>query len=569
MFKLINNKDSKLFSNSMFIKNPDFFKDSVAFFDAYSNLCEKEIDEIPNYCVYPNGRYCLDGICLFLKTYASEFDFCTIDLSIEYLKTLYYAIASLSKDGKTVEKELIMSEYLVYKDANEKHYNRVKKEYLKTKKEHDENLLKFDNKNNKQTKYFMLSNVFKIFATVAIILSFAIAILPTTFYFIGKLELKKTLILVIAILAIGLFLKIEFKMLYNYYSNLAKDEAYLLQTLKRNKDASFYAFNDVKIKNSKIICDYYEYSNGLESAQLAKKLEFDKVLKLARKHNFKSFNLKNDILNLDMKQQEEIYDILERFLRVGANTVDKLETFYDEINTKDFLKFNKLIRYNFINKFIADATVSGKWKLNVNGSQVNPFGIDVKALAEEKIAFLPSEKELFLSTRLNVFFNTKYAKKLKNLQIKNIKDETTYNFVKMEYIEHFYDVDELNNMEQLLASDKNSKEIIISEELRQTKKQIPKLVKLKLGLLKSKIIRNSLGNKDFAKIKQVIENYENTLLDVDNISQNINIISEKTVENKNFIKTLFECDEIRDLGNNEVLCVVGDKSYKGFRLSNI
>ena len=48
MFKLINSQDSKVFSSSKFIKNADFFKDEIAFFDAFDLLCEKNIDDIQN-----------------------------------------------------------------------------------------------------------------------------------------------------------------------------------------------------------------------------------------------------------------------------------------------------------------------------------------------------------------------------------------------------------------------------------------------------------------------------------------------------------------------------------------
>jgi len=551
MFKLINASDAKVFSGSKFIKNAEFFKDSLAFFDAYSALCEKNFEEIPNYCLFQNKNFCLEGVCLFIKNYASEFEFSTIDLSIDYLKTLYYAIAALSDDGEVVVRDVVVNEFLVYKETNKKYHKNIIKEYDRTEKKYNDDLNIYNKTNNKYAKYFMSARIVDIFATLVIIFSLFFAIFPVAFYFSGKILLKSMIVYVVATVLIGIILRFEFKMIMRYLSNIASEEAYSLQTLKKNKNESFAAFNDIQTKFSKVLCEHYEYNNNIVELEFAKKLSFDDVLALAKKNDIKSFNIKRDVLKIDEKQQEHIFEILDRILAVEPANEGRFENLYNEILANDYLKFNNLIKFNFLNKFIEIANVTNRWHLVMKDAQVEPFDVDVKMLVDESIIFVPNNKTESLNIDLGMFFKTKYAKKLKNLNLKNIKDENSFYQVKLENFSRFFV--------------KNKKD----DKLKNNK--LPKLINLRLKIIKNRIMSNTLGDDMFFKVREIVKNYEKTIHigDLDDVDDEQLLLDEKTNENKEFVRALFECDEIRDLGNDEVLCIVGEKSFRGFKFSNI
>ena len=532
MFKLINKDDAKVFAGSKFIKNADYFKDAFAFFDAYSLLCEKQTTDLPSYCVYDDGSLCLEGVCLFLKSYAAEFGFKTIDLSIDYLKILYYSISALSKDFETVSRGLLDNEYLVYKNANIKYFEKVKAEFDQVEKVHKGNVEKFNNSNNKHAKYFMSARILDILATVIIIFSFLFAIFPVSFYLVERLALKNAVVYSVAILLIGLILKIQLKIYVKYLSDMAMDEAYKLQTLKINKNDSLKIFEEFKVKNSKIVCEYYGFSSKL----IAASFDFDSILALAKKSEFKFVNLRQDVLEKEKNIQDEIYDVVDRILRVQATDYGRFENLYNEINSKDHLKFNKLIRFNFVDKFIDCAKVSKNWKLDLNNSQVDPFDIDAKQVANEKIKFLTNDNSKTLEMSLNSFLDSKIAKKQRSMQLKNIKDEYSFNNAKMEYINHF---DE----------------------------KIPELFELKFDIIKNRVICNSLGEDVFFKLKNIINDYEKAN-EKDVVKESDSATDVVEAENQE-IRNLFECDEVLDLGNGEVLCKVDDQAFKGFRLTNI
>lgn len=568
MFRLINKDDSKVFSCSMFIKNADFFKDEIAFFDAFSNLCEKNINEIPNYCAYHSGKFCLEGVCLFFKTYASELGFKTIDLSIGYLKVLYYAIAAHSKDGETVDKDMVLNEYLVYKDANEKQVAAINDKLIRTEKAYGETKSKFEQKNDRYAKLFVTAKVLSIVSTIVVILSFISAMIPVALYYAEKIAFRKMLFIAVGVLMIGLILKFEFKMISKYLAELAMDEAYALQSLKKNKDETFVILSGIKIKNSKILCEYYEYLKGLDDNIFETRHGFDEILRLAVKNNIMSFNIMADVLKIDENHQKEVYSILDRLANVEVSDIGRLENIYRDIENKDYLKYNNLVKFSFLTRFIENAHESKHWRLDFGTVKTNPFDVNVKEIAEAQIAYLPSEHEMMISSRLNIFFGTKYAKKHKYLQLKNIKNETGFYLSKVEYINHFYDYSKLKASVEDVFDNRAENQLKPYEELRQEARQIPAFVNLKLALIKNRLICNTLGEQEFLKIKNIVSVYEKTQ---DASFEKLNAkswISEHTEENKNFIHTLFGCT-VKDIGNGEVLCMFGDQQIRGYKLANI
>ena len=119
MAPLIDKDDYKVMKNTKFVKNAVFYKDMFAFYDAYTLILNSEKTKLPNYCFLLNGNYCLEGICLLMSDYASELSFESLKLSLDYLKTIYYTIASFSDDENLPEKSVIEEEFEMYKKASE------------------------------------------------------------------------------------------------------------------------------------------------------------------------------------------------------------------------------------------------------------------------------------------------------------------------------------------------------------------------------------------------------------------------------------------------------------------
>ena len=111
MFSVIDIEDSKIMANSRFVKNAVLYKDMLAFFDLYEKIMAAKKNELPNFVFLPKGGYCLEGICLIAKNYASELGFETLNLSLEYLKTIYYTIASFAGENGKVEKQHLINEF--------------------------------------------------------------------------------------------------------------------------------------------------------------------------------------------------------------------------------------------------------------------------------------------------------------------------------------------------------------------------------------------------------------------------------------------------------------------------
>lgn len=544
MFKVIRKDDVKIFKNSLFIKNANFFKDEIAFFDAYSDLCEKTKDEIPSYCMYQNGAICLDGVCFLFKTYASELGFNTLDLSIDYLKTLYYSIATLSKDGETVDRDLVINEYLIYKEVNKNQYSKINKTWQAVQNKHFENVKNFETLNKKQAKYALASKVLNILAFVSIILAVIVAIVPSALYFAQKIVLKSAIIYIVATILIGLILRFEFKLFAKHFYSIAMDDAYSLQALKKTKDESQKIYEELKIKNCKFVCSIYDYEQNLDDSIFVNKLSFDKILNKAKKQSFRSFNLKNDIAKFDENQRELAFEILDKIAAVQLGNDARLENIYNEIYKEDSLYFNNLVRLRFLDKFIENAKVSNCWGV---GGSINPFGMVAKNIATEKITYYDAKNDACLSMNLDVFFQTKLANSIKKSELKSAKNEETMELLKFDYINSF-------------CKNKND------ESLENIK--IPTLLSIKLAILKSRLVCNSLGETVFLKLKEIIKVYESKFVD-DEVETESEFISEKTETNLTMLKLLNECDDVIDIGNDEVICVIDGKKIKGFKFSNI
>ena len=402
--------------------------------------------------------------------------------------------------------------------------------------------------NDKQAKYFVTSRVLDICAVVVIILSFLCSMIPMALYFVEKITLKSAVVYAVASVLIGLILMFDFKFFSRYTFNFSQEDAYSLQLLKKNKNESQEILNEVSLRNCELLCENYEFKKEFYNSIFEKEFSFEQLLDRSKKQGIISFNIKNDVLKLDNDRQDAIYEILDKIASIQLGNNARFENIYNEIKQTDYLYFNNLVRFSFLNRFIENAINTNSWTIGENGEKINPFNIDAKQIASQKIAFVDEVENKVLRTDLDLFFETKYFKSLKNLQIKNIRDSQSLKLIKMEYINHFLD------------SDLEDDEIINCNK-------IPDLIDIKLRILKNRIVCNTLGEVVFEKLKNVVVNYENnTTIENANIK---NFLSERNEHNINIIKIINECSDVQYLDNDEVICTVGDQQFRGFRFSNI
>ena len=126
MFKLLNSEDKNVLGSSNFAKNACFYKDMLSFCDGFSAILEN-IENLPKFCFDYNGKLSLEGICLLMKMYATEFKFETIKLSLDYLKILYYTAATFAEEN-VVDESKIIEEFDNYRNASVEYCEKQKDE---------------------------------------------------------------------------------------------------------------------------------------------------------------------------------------------------------------------------------------------------------------------------------------------------------------------------------------------------------------------------------------------------------------------------------------------------------
>ena len=115
MATLLRKSDKDIIKDIKYAKNATFYKDMLAFYDAYLQITNRQIYELPNYLFLKN-QLVLDGLCMLIKDCAFEFRFETLNPSIDYLKIIYFSIAEYSKDGEFPERDIIENKFAEYKN---------------------------------------------------------------------------------------------------------------------------------------------------------------------------------------------------------------------------------------------------------------------------------------------------------------------------------------------------------------------------------------------------------------------------------------------------------------------
>ena len=514
MVNLINKSDKNVINNSGFVKNAVFYKDMLAFYDAYTKLMQEKVSKIPSFC-YKNGTFYLEGICLLFKDYASELGFESIRLSLEYLKVIYYTIASYSEDGELPERQVLENEFNVYKNASIELAIASATEHQEAKQKLDSAKTNFDKSTNSFAKNLISSRIFDWLFIVVLTLSIISAGLSYSFYFYGEhLSLVEASIVAGAILLGGGLIACLFKALSKKTNSNAGGDNYSIQGQKRKKDDVEYEYEKVFDKYNKIAAEKYEYNSNFsnELKKYVEVLPFEEIVKRASEYKMLSYNMKLDLLSLFETQNQDIKEIIDDINSVTNPEIcdREFERIYAEIESKDWLYFNNEVRFEFIKRMADISEFTFNFTVKFKGKKINPFGISVKTLSKEPIVYLKSNDDLFISATLDKFLNTKFIKSSNTLGLKGLKSSDALKRVKMEFASHFFDYEGTIKYNNLFYATKIQDGIKIPSEIIENHRKVPTFVYMKLKLIETRL---KLSNNDAPTILQIaklVDSYEKT-----------------------------------------------------------
>ena len=553
MVNLINKNDKDVITSAGFIKNAIFYKDMLAFYDAYKQFMEQKVTKLPSYC-YKKGSYYLDGICLFFKDYASELGFESVKLSRDYLKVLYYTIASYSEDGELPEREILEKEFDVYKNASVELAIASNLEMDEARKKYSEVKTDYVNSTNGYAKKLVAARLLEGFCTVLIVLTVILGMLAYTCHFLGKFTFVEATIIAGVIVAVGFGICGVLKILSKKNQTDANGINYTLQGKKQKKDLEEIEYSKALDKFNKINSEKYEYNSNFsqELKKFVKTASFDELLEKAKDYKFLSYNMKLDLMSLFESQEQEIKEIVEVINGVThPETADKeFEKIYAEIQEKDWLYYSNEVRFEFIKRMADVSEFTYSYTVKSNGKKINPFGISVKDLSKEPIVYLKSNDDLFISATLDKFLNTKYIKNTKTLELKGLKNVDALKRVKMEFASHFFDYEGTIKYNNLFHATKLQDGIKIPTDIIENNRKVPTYVYMKLKLIESRL---GLSNSDAPTIHQIAKLIEN-------------------FENDGVFEKMFKADMTEDNSAakvNSETCTFEDGSFIGYRIDNI
>lgn len=562
MVGLISNDDIKVLGGSGLIKNAVFYKDIFAFYDAYVNLLSLDADDIPNYCKLAKGRLCLEGICLFMKTYASELGFESAKLTLGYLKVIYYTIASYSESGEFPDRKLIEHEFKAYRDASEKMTADANNQIETANAKFKVSKADFDKHSKKYAESIVSARVLDGLFIVFLILGFMSAMVCFAFYFTNKLSLTISAISAVCLLVVLVGLSILFKVLSKRLERSSGDLAYILQNKKKVKDADQTELNKVKDNLNRILGERYEFKNSFARvlASYRKPLLFEKVAKIAKEYRLLSYNIKLDVISLFQSQEAETKAIINEIIHINKNEGHKLlSEIYEQIDAKDWLKFNNEVRIEFVKKFIEIASKNFEWKLDINGEKKDPFDIDAKKLAKEQIVYLKSKNDLFITSSLDKFLNTNLVKNEKILFLEGTATPETLRELKTQYISHFYDYASTKKYNNLFYDKKLAGNPKISDEIIEQSAKIPTLVWLKIKAIENRLMMGNASSSTIHQLENIISGYEGgKTVELETLSV---VVAEKE-EGSSIIDIYAE-----DLENFGVKYTYGENTFIGFRIA--
>lgn len=556
MLKLLKLEDKDVIGNSNFNKNAVLYKDLIAFCEAY-DLITKNEDELPNYCFDTDGNLCLEGICFLMKMYATEFKFETMKLTLDYLKILYFAMASFSDENAEVDQVKIEQEFHEYRRAGFDFCSEKREEVENRQasvKEHEKLIQKQSMQAVSMLKMSKLSLIFSV-----ILFAFAIIGIGVSVFALIEKSVKSVLFIASTVCVFMCFL-LAFILIIRkkHLINHSSDITYHVQTMKKELTKKQEEFAELQTKYYRIFCENNEYATCFAEliSRFTKVLTFDEILAKAKTYKLISYNVAYDIGRLFKSQQREIDIILSDINSLTSSLEDRnnLSELYLKICEQDWLFYNAEVRYHFMKKFADLSEKELNWKLDINGEQVNPFDINIRKLSHEKVAYSVDKNKKMVLLDLSDFTKTKYFKNLDDINFKDSFSVESFKKVKSNYLSHFYNVDVFGDKKQVIFDKKSN--LAISDKSIQFDgfERIPTLVNLKLKVIESDA---GLGNSDTKTIKNIADSI---FSEEKQLIQETGKISEQDIDYPRFSA------EKTETVDDAIVYVVGKTKKVGYKL---
>ena len=497
MFHLIKEEDYEVLAGSNFAKNAMFYKDMLAFCYAFEEIT-KDTSKLPNFCFLHTKELCLEGICLLVKMYATEFKLETIKLSLEYLKILYYAIASYSKDKKTVNRQDIIEEFEEYRKASVDFCNEHKEEVANQEQLHKEKLEKHKEMLKKSDGKKSTSKVFNALYIIMFVFSFMSLAFPALCAIYETFTTGVLWGISIGLLVVGISVAYTFRFISKKYARKADDMAYEAQVFKKGIETDEQNIKNLKDQYNKILCEKYEYKWYFTAifSRYGSTLSTSEILSRANMYKLLTYNVVHDVKNLFRSQQEEIDEIVAEIenLSYSADYQAEFADIYMRITNQDWLYYNQQVRLHFIKKFTDICEKSHVWKLEFNDDEVDPFEVDVRGLSRENVAFLKSNDRKFVTAKLIDFMQTSYVKNLRDLEFTGNYTAESLKTLKSNYLKSFF-------IHDVMSAESNGTFAISEVDLEEAER-IPTYINLKFRLIENAV---GLGNSDARVIRQMAE----------------------------------------------------------------
>lgn len=554
MFKLLKPEDKLFLDNTNFSKNAVFYKDMLCFYEAYNQIRDRE-KSLPNFCFVKKNELCLEGICLLMKMYATEFKFETLKLTLDYLKILYFTIASYA-EGDEVSHDVIAKEFEEYRFASIDYCNEQRDAFEEKEKEVSKQEKELKSKLQRVQKLQRRGKVNSILTIVCLIAS--ILLISAPILVMNYLPENKILFgCSIAVVALGFVLTIVLKIAIKSDINNASDLQFHTQNLKKKHEADVAELLSLQGKYYKVFCEKYEYKTFFSEvfSKYAEPLSMDEILARVKKYKILSYNKIYDIGRLFKTQQMEISGLVSELESITPNMDYKkeLSEIYSKICEQDWLYYNSEIRLHFLKKVADIAEKEYSWKLEFNGKKINPFGINVREIANDMVAFSSERGKKMIAIPYSEFVKTKYFKNLEKLNFKNGYTFEELKKVKANYLGHFYRYNILKKLTNVFYDRKENQKLKGLEFPIDEMEQVPTIVGLKLKLIENVA---GLGNSDAGVIKSLAQSL------FPEMSVDVSEIKHLTDDDIEYPK--FKADRIEEFEDYFVY-YVGDEQKIGYK----
>lgn len=556
MITLLKSDDKKVLGNSGFTKNAIFYKDMLSFCEAYKQITKNK-DNLPNFCFVNSGELCLEGICLLMKMYATEFKFETLKLTLDYLKILYFSMATFADENNEVDVQKIIAEFDAYRDASNKYCDEQKRNLEESQRDVLEKEKSINRGTVKCISMKKWSKTLNIVSIVLLALSLIGTILPILIIAKNTVQSTKFVVSIIG-LVLGLGLAITSKIISVKLSNHFADLEFHITSLKKALTEKQQELSVLESKYYKVYCEKYEYQMCFAEifSQFGKVLSIEEIIEKSKQYKLLSYNVVYDINRLFRSQQGEINDLISEIeaINLSGDYKKSFEKIYASIISQDWLFYNTEIRFHYLKKFADICEKEHDWKLEFNGTKINPFNVDVKKLTREKVAYSQSDDMKLILTTLSEFLMTKYIKDFDDLNFKNGFSVDDLKRVKSNYLKHFYNTSIFEKETSMLYDKKETKKLPMGNKLFEIGQRIPTLIGLKLRLIEE---GTGLGNSDAKTIKTIASSIFNDMLHerMENLS-----LSEDDIEYPKFTSDSIEETE------DEIIYNVGGKKKVGYKI---